>query len=688
MRRFLKAAISAVLGVVCTCLPAWAADTPIFSDDFSGSGLGDLDPFWVPSGSTVVLGAPAGWVSLQQNVTDDYVLLRSVGLQPLRSVRVLLTHRMLPGPNNFFPSLSFQLSTGGGSSLIWLRSSYSSDYCNMPGGYDKVIARVAEGCVISSIQSSQLYGKVITSEVFADFEQGVIRYDLGADGGVDFEARFQGIPGATIDEIVLSGYGWYTGHRHEIDQIEIRGEPAAVGPKLDRSASELDFGAQILGSESASKRFTVSNSGDTAATLGPSRLLGPNAEDFVVLADSCRQATLEPGASCEVDLAFLPIELAPRSATFELTLSESALTVPLALSGMGATDPAAPPPVALSLSKSTGSAGTVVTVYGRSFGASQAGGYVEFSQGPSRKRAKVESWRDSTIRAVVPQLSGGPASVVIVTRGGISQPLGFESAESCPLQVNTAFPEARSEPQLFGAFWKPSANPPRNAFAPLATQELDRSIGGDGALSDECYLGAMDAMRIASNKSFVMLGINTLANTIVNASIGSAQADSEFGNLLLKLSGDVVNKIFLDEPLGESFIRTIAVEASGFVLAKAAGDVYIKGLPSPILNLTFDGVKSVLDEDKVFSWTLSGNNTGTKYSDLVPSTSVDAVLWYNAWSRHTTALVRATCERSGAMTKKSFLVNYENTKTSAWNAVGEISTLEAKELKSQDASCP
>jgi hypothetical protein len=195
------------------------------NDKFEGSGLGNLSSTWQAFGNRVLLGDPPGWVSIRTLETDTYPRIESRGLRESDLVVVSLRHRMIDSnthPDHFFPSIGFKFSSGEALGFAWLRSSYAPDYCSIDGGFDRVMARVPGGaCVISKIRSSSLYGLIVESEIVVNTLEGTFTYDLGNDGKLDFSGKFAAGVHGNITGIVISGYGWHTGHRHDIDEISV-----------------------------------------------------------------------------------------------------------------------------------------------------------------------------------------------------------------------------------------------------------------------------------------------------------------------------------------------------------------------------------------------------------------------------------------------------------------------------------
>jgi len=76
--------------------------------------------------------------------------------------------------------------------------------------------------------------------------------------------------------------------------------PSAVD--ISWSPSSWAFGEVLVGAQSASKSFTLTNAGGTVVYLGAATVTNP---DFVITGSSCG-ATLNAGAACSTDVAFSP----------------------------------------------------------------------------------------------------------------------------------------------------------------------------------------------------------------------------------------------------------------------------------------------------------------------------------------------------------------------------------------------
>ncbi|MEI6206152.1 MAG: hypothetical protein WCP20_05170 [Desulfuromonadales bacterium] len=244
--------------------------TLLFQDDFNDNSLNTA--LWTPHGTSVI--ESGGILSLQENVTDTNASVTSrIALTP--AIRIELRHYMHTPNNYFHPSISFNYkdNTGTDAGIIgisWKKSAYAPDYCNVPNGYDKVMI----GCVISNITSSTLHDKWITSYITFDSTTGVVDYDVGGDGTIDFSVTIPEASRHAIDSFSISGYGWFTGMYHNIDWIRvytappvnysISGNVAAAGATLSYTDGTTKT---AISDASGNYSFTVSNKWSGTVTV-------------------------------------------------------------------------------------------------------------------------------------------------------------------------------------------------------------------------------------------------------------------------------------------------------------------------------------------------------------------------------------------------------------------------------------
>lgn len=198
----------------------------IFEDDFN-DGVLDSNK-WITTGNTVT--EQDGVLNLQADVTDHVGDARTVEFEPVNKMKLEVIHTM---HNNtargyyYFPLISFVATDASGSfSIIWQRSGYGNDNCNVSNNYNKVmISGFEERCFsISNLTSSSYYDQQITSVISYDTGTGIISLDIGNDGVVDFSATAPEGKRYPIQQIGLSTYGWWTGHSHKFDNIKLISE--------------------------------------------------------------------------------------------------------------------------------------------------------------------------------------------------------------------------------------------------------------------------------------------------------------------------------------------------------------------------------------------------------------------------------------------------------------------------------
>jgi hypothetical protein len=124
---------------------------------------------------------------------------------------------------------------------------------------------------------------------------------------LEFNTNAQGSP----HQVTLSGVG-------------------TTPPARTLNPTSLAFGNQPVGSRSATKTITLTNNGSAPLTVGEVRVIGPNAGDLGITAETCRGASIAPGATCSVSIAFSPTAVGRRTASLEFNdNAPGSSTVPL-----------------------------------------------------------------------------------------------------------------------------------------------------------------------------------------------------------------------------------------------------------------------------------------------------------------------------------------------------------------------
>src|SRR4051794_30788597 len=132
--------------------------------------------------------------------------------------------------------------------------------------------------------------------------------------------------------------------------------PAPTGPKASFSPSTLNFAPQNVGTTSASKTITLSNTGTAPLFVNGEQHLGLDPLDFNVTDDQCVGTTIAVGASCTLTIVFNPTATGSRTATLRVTDSAPDSPQTLTFNGTGVSA-AGPTPLRVDTGGMTCSAG-------------------------------------------------------------------------------------------------------------------------------------------------------------------------------------------------------------------------------------------------------------------------------------------------------------------------------------------
>ena len=110
---------------------------------------------------------------------------------------------------------------------------------------------------------------------------------------------------------------------------------------LDRNA--IDFGDQVVGETSNSRRVTVTNPGGRPLYVNSIEIRGENWRDFAIVEDTCTGKTITPNRSCTVDVQFNPTATGDRAASLVLTDNAQDSPQKVGLTGSGINSIDVPP---------------------------------------------------------------------------------------------------------------------------------------------------------------------------------------------------------------------------------------------------------------------------------------------------------------------------------------------------------
>lgn len=114
-------------------------------------------------------------------------------------------------------------------------------------------------------------------------------------------------------------------------------------PNAMINPGSLDFSNQVVKKPSASKRITVTNTGEKPLYINSVVLSGEQASDFTLKNDTCTGANVATQKSCVIDVVFAPAAVGSRKA--ELVITDNAVDSPqkVMLTGIGINSVRVPP---------------------------------------------------------------------------------------------------------------------------------------------------------------------------------------------------------------------------------------------------------------------------------------------------------------------------------------------------------
>jgi outer membrane protein OmpA-like peptidoglycan-associated protein len=122
-----------------------------------------------------------------------------------------------------------------------------------------------------------------------------------------------------------------SGNNSASESTEVRRPPAA-----DVAPGVADFGSQKVATRSATRRFTVTDSGGgLPLNVSGVSVTGADAAQFSIAAETCTAASVAAGASCTVDVAFAPTSTGGKMATLSVASDAAGSPVSVALTGTG-----------------------------------------------------------------------------------------------------------------------------------------------------------------------------------------------------------------------------------------------------------------------------------------------------------------------------------------------------------------
>jgi hypothetical protein len=115
--------------------------------------------------------------------------------------------------------------------------------------------------------------------------------------------------------------------------------PGSSGPGIRFDAQTLAFGSRIVAGGPMRLTLTLTNNGGQPLVITAVGRVGPHASDFTIATNGCSPQTLQPTASCTVDVDFLPGAAGDRTASLLVTDNAPGSPQALPLTGSGLPPP-------------------------------------------------------------------------------------------------------------------------------------------------------------------------------------------------------------------------------------------------------------------------------------------------------------------------------------------------------------
>nr|HEX4312578.1 choice-of-anchor D domain-containing protein [Kofleriaceae bacterium] len=133
-----------------------------------------------------------------------------------------------------------------------------------------------------------------------------------------------------------------TVHATDGEAATVACDGTGQAPSLSVSASELDFGSQRVGTQSATQAVIVTNTGIDNLTLSSLAAAGT----FTIVAAPGLPATIAPNGTAEIDVAFAPIAAGATTGSLAITSTAASSPDTVALTGAGIAPVVSAPAVA------------------------------------------------------------------------------------------------------------------------------------------------------------------------------------------------------------------------------------------------------------------------------------------------------------------------------------------------------
>jgi regulation of enolase protein 1 (concanavalin A-like superfamily) len=164
--------------------------------------------------------------------------------------------------------------------------------------------------------------------IYAATEVGVF---ISLDGGATWDLPQDGPANVAVDELFWLG-STLIAATHGRGMFAANSTGAAAGT-LTASSTQLDFGSELVATESARRRITIANGGPSPVTVYRLNIEGANPHEYAI-SGTC-WTSLAPKASCFVDVSFKPQAQGQRTATIVVVSNATNTSLKIPLRGLG-----------------------------------------------------------------------------------------------------------------------------------------------------------------------------------------------------------------------------------------------------------------------------------------------------------------------------------------------------------------
>lgn len=175
-------------------------------------------------------------------------------------------------------------------------------------------------------------GQTIRLQDWYFLEDAIISKSVTLDGGYD--CVYTNKTGISM----LEGEQRISGGTVRTNDVRITGATPSTLPVISMAPTTDSFGTVFVSTATAPHTFTVTNVGVANLSISNASLTGANPGDFTksTVTDTCSGRALTPGASCSVQVAFLPTATGARTADLAIISNDpTSPTTRAMLNGIG-----------------------------------------------------------------------------------------------------------------------------------------------------------------------------------------------------------------------------------------------------------------------------------------------------------------------------------------------------------------